>query len=92
MRRLWHRIAPGAAASAEDGTPPTAEAMAAADRADAPLFASMESEATLHRSLASALFAYHDRLSTRRRRRMNALKGTTAFFVLMIVDFTIANI
>ena len=87
MRRAGHAIAPA-------GKPerPTDRAMAAADRRDAALYAAMQSDADLHMSLSTAVFSHHDRLSTRKRRRWNAVKYTFLFMALNCLDFFITNI
>jgi hypothetical protein len=85
LTRLWHRLAGGRTV---DGTD---REVAAADRTDIALYASLESERTLQEALTKALFSYHDRLSTRRRRRRNAVKYTLLFFSLNILDFVITN-
>jgi len=74
----------------DDGA--TLEAIGAADTAEAGLFAAMSSEVDLHLGLTRALYSYHDRLATRRRRGKNALKGTGAFVAFNLLDFTITNI
>ena len=87
MRRAWHAIAPA-------GKPArlTDRAMASADWRDAALYAALHSDADLHMSLSTAVFSHHDRLSTRRRRRRNAVKYTLLFMALNCLDFAITNI
>ena len=85
LTRAWHRLRGGGAAGGTDRD------VAAADRSDSALYACLESERALQEGLTKALFAYHDRLSTRRRRRRNAVKYTLLFFSLNILDFIITN-
>ena len=79
-----HRLRGGGAASGTDRD------VAAADRSDSALYACLASERALQEGLTKAL-TYHDRLSTRRRRRRNAVKYTMLFFSLNILDFIITN-
>ena len=58
----------------------------------APLYAALESEASLHPSLAQAFFSYHDRLANRRARLILAAKGTVLFFSLNALDVILAGI
>ena len=64
----------------------------ASDRRDAELFGALASDAALQRRIMGALFSYHDRWSTRRRRAVNAVKYTLLFFGLNILDFVITNL
>ena len=85
----WDRQA--AAAAAADGAAPLA-IVAAADGRHAALYQALKSDATLHLGLTQALFAHHDRLSTRHRRRKNAAIAIATFIGLNLLDFTICNI
>ena len=62
------------------------------DRRDAELFGALTSDAVMQRRIMAALFSYHDRWSTRRRRLVNAVKYTCLFFGLNILDFVITNL
>lgn len=92
VQRVWHRLQGNSAAesAARDGRE-TLEAILAADRNEVALCAAMENDASLHKGLMQALFHHHDRLATRRRRRVNAVKGVGGFFALQLVDFALTN-
>ena len=87
--RRWD--AASAAKAAESGDRPI-RIIAAGDGRYSALYASLRSDSQIYLELSNALFDYHDRLSTRRRRRMNALKGTGLFVGLNLLDFTICNV
>lgn len=99
LTRAWHRarsydaaaIAAGDASKGAGMLHDSLAAMADADVSEAALFAALADDAKLHTALATAFFAHHDRLSTRTRRRWNALKGTGTFFALNILDFALTN-
>ena len=55
------------------------------------LYTALESDAELHCAISEALFRYHDRLSTRRRRARNAVKYTALFMSCNVLDFLISN-
>lgn len=102
MQKLWHRISPTRAVGAdsdhaEGGSGARVdrdsnEAISAIDRADAALFDAMRNDVALQSGMTAALFSYHDRLSTRRRRQINAVKYTGLFISLNILDFILTNV
>ena len=71
---------------------PWVQAAAASVPTSAPLVAVLEGEGTLSRGVADAIFRLHDRKMARRRKGINALKITGAFFGLNILDFALSNI
>ena len=87
--RKWDREA--AAAAAAEARPPLA-VLAAGDGRHAALYDALHSSSSVHLGLTRALFSLHDRLSTRRRRQLNALKATGLFIGLNLLDFMICNL
>ena len=65
---------------------------AGAHACGAVVYSALVSDGRLHRSLARAFFSYHDRLATRRRRAVNAVKGTFTFVCFNILDFVLTNL
>ena len=68
------------------------EVAAASDGRDLAMYRALKSDSTLLIALSRAFFAHHDRRSTRRRRGVNSIKITSAFFGLILLDFVLSNL
>lgn len=91
LQRLWHAVRSGRT-PLPAGRAPTASELAEHDLSNAVVYSALVSDGRLHRSLARAFFSYHDRLATRRRRAVNAVKGTFTFVCFNILDFVLTNL